>query len=422
MSSPRAERALDVLNVVLADVRYGLGPYAAIFLMTRYGWDEASIAFAASFAGMTGLIAQTPIGALVDRVRSKRAVLACAVLVLAASCLMVVLLPRFWALAAAGVAGALAGSTIGTGLAAISLSIVGPERFARRAARNEALFHSGNAIVNLTILSVAPFFGIAAVFWALAAASLLSLGAIRAIPARAIDADLARGLSPNAMGCKSKPSAWRTVLGCRPLLVFGVCGALFHFANVSMIGLVVQRLTRRHPADSVPLAAACMIAAQIVMVAIASLSGSRADAWGRKPIFLSAFLVLALRGALYTVSDDPLWSIVVQLLDGVGVGVFGALFPVVIADLVRGSGHFNAAQGGVGTIHSIGGILSAPAANLIVVWAGYDAAFATQAAVALAGAALFWLAMPETRPRQAMRARFRRVPDSLSDGRTSPSG
>ena len=29
-SSLRAERALDVLNVLLADVRYGLGPYGAI--------------------------------------------------------------------------------------------------------------------------------------------------------------------------------------------------------------------------------------------------------------------------------------------------------------------------------------------------------------------------------------------------------
>jgi MFS family permease len=87
----------------------------------------------------------------------------------------------------------------------------------------------------------------------------------------------------------------------------------------------------------------------------------------------------------------------VQLLDGVGVGVFGALFPVVIADLTRGGGHFNAAQGAVGTIHSIGGILSGPLAGLTVAWAGYNAAFATMAAIAAAGATLFWLAMPETR-------------------------
>ena len=78
------------------------------------------------------------------------------------------------------------------------------------------------------------------------------------------------------------------------------------------------------------------------------------------------------------------------------VGVFGTLFPVVVADLTRGGGHFGAAQGGVGTTHSAGGILSGLLGNAVVVWAGYDAAFLTQSAIAALGGALFWLAMPET--------------------------
>jgi len=82
------------------------------------------------------------------------------------------------------------------------------------------------------------------------------------------------------------------------------------------------------------------------------------------------------------------------------VGVFGALFPVVVADLTRGSGRFNAAQGSVGTVHSAGGLLSGLVANAVVVWAGYGVAFLLLAAVAALGAALFGLTMPETRPRQ----------------------
>jgi sugar phosphate permease len=65
-SSLRAERALDVLNVVLADVRYGLGPYGAIYLMAEHGWDEASLALAYSFGGIVGLLSQAPLGAAVD--------------------------------------------------------------------------------------------------------------------------------------------------------------------------------------------------------------------------------------------------------------------------------------------------------------------------------------------------------------------
>jgi hypothetical protein len=38
---------------------------------------------------------------------------------------------------------------------------------------------------------------------------------------------------------------------------------------------------------------------------------------------------------LYTFSDNSFWLIGVQLLDGVGAGFFGALTPLVIADIMR---------------------------------------------------------------------------------------
>ena len=220
------------------------------------------------------------------------------------------------------------------------------------------------------------------------------------IPARAIDHEIARGLPSHATEQRLRPSALRTLLKSRPLLIFAVCGALFHMANASMLALVVQRAARMDPAGAIGLAAACMIAAQLAMVATAALAATRADTWGRRPFFLAAFAALSLRGVLYTLSDNPAWTVCVQLLDGVGVGVFGALFPVVIADLTRGSGHFNIAQGGVGTVHSIGGIMSGLIANSVVVWVSYGAAFLTLSAIATLGAALFWLVMPETHGRE----------------------
>jgi hypothetical protein len=74
----------------------------------------------------------------------------------------------------------------------------------------------------------------------------------------------------------------------------------------------------------------------------------------------------------------------------------------VVADLTRGSGHFAAAQGVVGTVHGIGGMTSMALAGVLVVWAGYNAAFLTLAAIAALGALLFWLFMPETRAESAL--------------------
>jgi predicted MFS family arabinose efflux permease len=129
----RAERALDTLSFFVSDARYGLGAYLGVYLMTEHAWDAASIGAALSIGGLTGLVSQTPLGALVDAVRAKRVLIAGAVVVVTATCLVIPLAPRFWPVAAAGLIGALAGVTIGPTLVAISLGVVGPARFARRA-------------------------------------------------------------------------------------------------------------------------------------------------------------------------------------------------------------------------------------------------------------------------------------------------
>jgi hypothetical protein len=60
------EYSLDALNFFLADVRQGLGPYLAIYLLTERHWAEDRIGFAMTIATVSGLIAETPAGALTD--------------------------------------------------------------------------------------------------------------------------------------------------------------------------------------------------------------------------------------------------------------------------------------------------------------------------------------------------------------------
>src|SRR5258708_13784209 len=110
----------------------------------------------------------------------------------------------------------------------------------------------------------------------------------------------------------------------------------------------------------------CIVAAQFVMLAIALLVGRRADQWGRKPILLVGFAILPVRAVLYTFSDDSAWLIAVQLLDGVGAGIFGALTPLIVADLMRGTGRYNLALGAVATVQGIVASLTGLAAGVVV--------------------------------------------------------
>ena len=124
-------------------------------------------------------------------------------------------------------------------------------------------------------------------------------------------------------------------------MIFGLCVMLFHFANAPLLPLVGQKLAAAHPKAATAMMSACIVAAQMVMLPIALLVGSKADIWGRKPLFLAGFAILPLRAVLYTLSDDSAWLIGVQLLDGVGAGIFGALAPLVVADIMRGTGRYN---------------------------------------------------------------------------------
>jgi MFS family permease len=131
-------------------------------------------------------------------------------------------------------------------------------------------------------------------------------------------------------------------------------------------------------------------------VPVAILVGRHADRWGRKPIFLAAFGVLALRGFLFSLTDNPYLLVAVQCLDGVGAGIFGALFPVVVADLTRGTGRFNVSQGAIATMQGVGAALSASLAGFVIVSSSYSMAFLVLGGIAAAGFVVYLVAMPET--------------------------
>ncbi|WP_236147186.1 MFS transporter [Scytonema millei] len=71
-SSKKSLRSLDRLNFFLADVRDGVGPYLAIYLQASHKWNPANIGIAMSAMGIATVVAQTPAGAVVDRLRQKR--------------------------------------------------------------------------------------------------------------------------------------------------------------------------------------------------------------------------------------------------------------------------------------------------------------------------------------------------------------
>ncbi|WP_342652694.1 MFS transporter [Pseudomonas sp. F3-2] len=399
MNSPsdyRNNRSLDGLNFFLADVRDGLGPYLAIYLLAVHKWDPASIGLVMTLAGIAALVTQTPAGALIDRTRRKRLVVIVAALLVTASCLVLPFIEGFTWVAITQGLGAIAGSVFAPAIAAISLGITGPKAFTRRTGRNETWNHAGNACAALLAGGLSWLFGPIAVFYLMAFMALASIVAVSVVDAKAIDHDVARGFDPARQRNHEQASVVATLVHNRPLLVFAICCGLFHLANAAMLPLVSQKLSQIDMRLATPLTSACIVAAQLVMVPVAWLVGAKADQWGRKPLLMAGFIILPIRGVLYVLSDNPYWLVGVQLLDGIGAGAFGALMPLVVKDLTRGTGRFNVSLGAISTVFGLGAALSNGLAGLVIREAGYDAAFLTLAAIAALAFVLVWLAVPET--------------------------
>ena len=82
--------ALDWLNFFKADVQTTVGPYLAIFLLAVRHWNTGKIGIAISVPGIVAIIAQTPMGALVDWTVRKRILVMVSVLALGTGALLLI--------------------------------------------------------------------------------------------------------------------------------------------------------------------------------------------------------------------------------------------------------------------------------------------------------------------------------------------
>jgi MFS family permease len=370
--------SLDAINFFLADVRGALGPYLNVFLVTQQHWTQSQVGAMTTVAGLLGLAVQTPIGAAIDETSAKREVIILAVAILAIGAFIIFACPTFWPVSIATVCMAVVGDVFGPAVSALTLGLYSRTHLAARMGRNSAFDHAGNVVIAIIAGAVGYLFSQRAVFLLVPACAVFSIFSVLSIPAAAIDHNRARGLEADSQSGTSSAQGYRLLFQSRPLLIFGLCVMLFHFANAPLLPLVGQKLAYANPKMATAMMSFCIVAAQMVMLPIALLVGRKADVWGRKPIFLFAFAILPVRAFLYTLSDNSVWLIGVQLLDGVGAGIFGALAPLVIADLTRGTPHFNLAQGAIATVQGIGASLSGLVAGLLVDHFGYNWTLAEQ--------------------------------------------
>jgi len=394
-ASPESLRGLDWFIFFLADVQTGFGPFIAVYLTTQK-WTQGQIGLVLSIGGIVGLIGQMPGGAIVDAARSERLVAGFAVAAIGISALAYAAWPIFPVVVAAATLHAAASCVLGPAIAAISLGLVGPLAMGERLGRNARYASLGNGVAAAVMGTAGYLLSSRSVFlvtFILAVPTLLALARIRESE---IDVAQAHGAVPREVPDANATSVLSLVRQ-PPLLIFAAAVLLLQLANAAMLPLMAGVVTTRSSQWAPVLIAACIIVPQAIVALTSPSVGRKAQQWGRRPLLLLGFGALAIRGVLFATVSDPYLLVGVQVFDGVTAAVFSVMIPLIVADVAFGSGHFNLAQGIVGTATGIGASLSTVLAGTVSDRFGSSVAFTGLAAVAAVGLAMIWLVMPETR-------------------------
>jgi len=393
--SRRSQRGLDWLSFFIADAQTAFGPFIAVYLASM-GWAPREVGLVLAIGGIASIASQTPGGALVDAVPAKRALIGSALALVAAGALILALWPRFWPVAAAELLHGSTGGVVKPALAALGLGLVGHGALSGRLGRNQLFNSLGNGATAGLMGVLGNFVSIRAPFFIAAALCVLAGLALTLI--RAKDIDYAEARSAADRNNPRKGHRLREAARNRHLHVLIGCLFVFQLANASLVPLVSGRLAYDHRLAPVLFTSAIVLIPQIVAAATAMWIARRAEDWGRKPLLLIGLAALSIRAVLFAVVAGSWVLLPLQVLDGLSAGLIGVLIPLAIADLTRGTGRYNLAQGYAGTAVGIGAALSLAGSGFLVEHGGYAASFLALAAIGLLGFALLYKLLPETKP------------------------
>ena len=413
------------LNFFVSDVRDGLAPFLGVFLLQN-GFGEAQVGLIATISSIIALTLGVPCGIWVDKTTRKKEFIALFIALIMLFCSLNYFFPSFiFTLLAQGLV-AISGVFLAPAFAALTLGIIGAKNYPLQCARNEAYKHAGTLFGATLSFVFALYFGIVSVFVITAVLGAISLMILALIKRESIDDFTARGEIVGVSHNKEAQNLW-ALFADRRVVFLSVIMFCFHLSNAAMLPLLSQRAQKLGIDSSGAFAAATIIIAQGVMI-IASLvclrllgggesrnlGESSVDSqtnWANQTndlaqdshnpraqrafkvyfwLFFACFFALIIRGIIAANFAGIGGMVFTQILDGVGAGVSGVIVPVIVAFMLRGSGHINAGLALVLTCGGLGAALSGGIGGYFAQFYGYLYAYLFLGAVAGLGL-LLWV-------------------------------
>ena len=377
----RARASLDWLNFVLAGAREGFGPFIAVYLQAQ-GFDPGSTGIVMALAGVGGLTCTTPIGAWVDHSHRKRELLMLAVAIIAIGAIAIVSFKNVYLIGAAQLLIGIGDTALAPLLAALTLGIVAHSVFAGRMSRNEAFNNAGNATRSALAAGLGYFFGLQYVAVTVVLSAIASALVVRGIRPEAIDDVVARA------GEKDDQPAWRVLLRLRGLMLLAITVLIYQASSSAMLPFLAEARTAAGNDPSLTTGAMCVISRGF-MVPAALVAPYVARQRGYAGVMTIVLGMVVVRAVLAYFAHSWAVVVLVEMIEGLSVGMALVAIPVLNAAVMAGTGRTSAGLGFVLTTFGAGATVAPLIGGFVANRFGFGGSFVAYAIIAVLGLA-FW--------------------------------
>lgn len=217
--SSRSIFGLNWMIFFMSDVRPGIGPFLSIFLKSSLNWSTDLVGIALGTMDLTAAVSQVPSGLLVDSLKCKRFLIFFACMAISIGCLVIFNYPQLGTVIFAQSMIGIAAAIIPPAIAAITLGLVGRQRFPKRISINETWGHTGNVVTAATVGILGYLLGLQWILYMVIVFAGTSIFFLFLIKSREINHDVARELTENHDGSHKTPLPIFTFLKESYLLV-----------------------------------------------------------------------------------------------------------------------------------------------------------------------------------------------------------
>ena len=371
-------RALDALNVFVADMRDGVGPYLTLFLVQQKDWSPSRIGWAIAVGSFATLASTIVAGAVLDRSRFKNLWVAGASIAIAVLTGLFFFVSGFWSILCLQAATGVASAFIGPGIVALSRMASENKHLPLRIGRNETFNHGGNFAAAMVSAFLVRNFHLSAIFALVIFMSIAAASA--AFFVRNNPADHPAQVLPMRRAIQGRQN-FADFLKSGEFLFLLLLSVIFQFVNASLVSVETQSLAKISEVSATTFLSYGIIIAQLIAIP---------TAWGTgilskkiSPQFCLAFgiAMVLIRCLIFATCHDLQILVGAQILDGFAAGVIAVAPILALLGLTQGE-RSGTTAGFLATSIGLGAAVSNLASGYIVEGFGPNTLFLFMAGTA----------------------------------------